>query len=95
MVVMPATIAEESSNILSSAILNILSFPELSQESPMAIIRRKQKMHERAEARRKKRRMIMKACLGAVLVLMIFRQYHSHSKEATLQSAAYILLMAG
>jgi hypothetical protein len=70
------------------------SFPELSQEPPMSIIRRMQKKHERAELRRKKRRMIMKACVAALLVLTVFRISHSHGKEARLQSAAFILVMA-
>jgi len=70
------------------------SFPEMNQESPMAIIRRKQKLHERAEQRRKKRRMIMRACVAAVLFLMIYRRFHLHIKEAPLQSASYLLVMA-
>jgi hypothetical protein len=69
------------------------SFPELSRESPMEIIRRKQKMRQHAEQRRKTRRLIMKACLVAVLVLATFQQFHSHGKEARLQSAAFILVM--
>jgi hypothetical protein len=70
------------------------SFPELSQESPMEIIRRKQKMHELAEKRRETRRMIMKAFVAAVLVLATFQAIHTDSKEAPLQSAAFILVMA-
>jgi hypothetical protein len=37
--------------------------------------------------------MIMKACLVAVLVPAIFRQFHSRSKEASSQSAAFIFVM--
>jgi hypothetical protein len=38
--------------------------------------------------------MIMKACVAALLALAIFRQFHTDSKEASLQSAAFILVMA-
>jgi hypothetical protein len=70
------------------------SFPELSQVPPMAMIRRKQKMHELAAQRRNKRRMMMKSCVAALLVLASFRLFHSHGKEARLQSVAFILVMA-
>jgi hypothetical protein len=75
-------------------IINILFFPELSQESPMEIIRRKQKMYECAELRRKTRRMIMKAFVAAVLVLATFRAFHTDNKEAPLQVLCFILVMA-
>jgi hypothetical protein len=60
----------------------------------MEIVRRKQQMRERAEQRRKTRRMIMKASVAALLVLEAFRQFYTNSREARLQWAAFILVMA-
>jgi hypothetical protein len=70
------------------------SSPGLNQESPMIIIRRMEKMHERAEQRRKTRRMIMKASVAAIVVLATFRQFYTDSKEAPLQTLGFILVVA-
>jgi hypothetical protein len=63
-------------------------------EDPREIVRRMEKIDMRAQRWRNARRVLMKVSVGILLALATLRQYVSHSREARLQTAAFILIMA-
>jgi hypothetical protein len=70
------------------------SFARRFPEDPLEIAKRMEKIDLRAQWWRKARRVLMKIAVGVLLALAIFRQFRIHSREARLQSAAFILAMA-
>jgi hypothetical protein len=72
----------------------VASFARRFPEDPLEIVKRMEKIDMRAQWWRKARRVLMKIAVGVLLALATFRQFRIHSREARLQSAAFILAMA-
>jgi hypothetical protein len=72
----------------------IRSLEKLDTEPPMAIVKRMERIHARAERWRKIRRILIKASVGVLLGLAAFRLYAANGHEPPLQAAAFMLEMA-
>jgi anti-sigma-K factor RskA len=70
------------------------SFARLDQEPPSAIVKRLKSMDGRAKRWRRTRRIITGASLMVVLVLAVLQLFVKDSREAPLQTVAFMLEMA-